>query len=92
MKRFKGDFVLVAAAYNAGPEAVSAWVGKNGHGKDRDIFVEAIPFTETRGYVKKVMRNYAEYKRIYTRTADSEVLPPDHPAAMTLTGEVKKTD
>ncbi len=32
---------------------------------DRDVFVESIPFSETRGYVKKVLRNYAEYKRIY---------------------------
>ncbi len=62
MKRFKGDPVLVAAAYNAGPEAVSRW---SMNGMDRDEFVESIPFQETRGYVKKVMQNYAEYKRIY---------------------------
>ncbi len=71
MKRFKGDTLLVAASYNAGPEAVISWISKNGYGKDRDVFVESIPFAETRGYVKKVLRNYAEYKRIYGRNARS---------------------
>jgi soluble lytic murein transglycosylase len=65
LKRFKGDVVLVSAAYNAGPEAVSGWVGKNGPAAEKDAFVERIPFMETRGYVKKVLRNYAEYRRIY---------------------------
>jgi soluble lytic murein transglycosylase len=71
MKRFKGDALFTAAAYNAGPEAVSAWLAKNGQGAERDEFVESIPFSETRGYVKKVMRNYAEYKRIYGRTVQN---------------------
>jgi soluble lytic murein transglycosylase len=66
----------VAAAYNAGPEAVSGWLGKNGNGKDRDVFVESIPYMETRGYVKKVLRNYAEYKRIYNKTMDNPLLSP----------------
>jgi hypothetical protein len=35
---------------------------------DRDVFVEAIPFSETRRYVKKVLRNYDEYRRIYAKT------------------------
>jgi soluble lytic murein transglycosylase len=74
MKRFKGDPLLVAAAYNAGPEAVTAWLAKNGYLGERDAFVETIPFAETRGYVKKVLRNYAEYKRIYTRPKDSAQL------------------
>jgi soluble lytic murein transglycosylase len=68
MKRFKGDPLLVAAAYNAGPEAAAGWVAKNGYNGERDVFVEMIPYAETRGYVKKVLRNYAEYKRIYGKT------------------------
>jgi soluble lytic murein transglycosylase len=70
MNRFKNDPLLVAAAYNAGPEAVQGWILKNGNVGERDLFVEMIPFSETRGYVKKVLRNYAEYKRIYTKTTD----------------------
>ncbi|HEY6012049.1 MAG TPA: tetratricopeptide repeat protein [Nitrospirota bacterium] len=71
MKRFKGDHLLVAAAYNAGPDAVAGWITRNGYGKDRDAFVESIPYKETRGYVKKVLRNYGEYRRIYGRNADA---------------------
>lgn len=76
MKKFKGDPLLVAAAYNAGPEAVSSWLSRNGSGLERDEFVESIPFSETRGYVKKVMRNYAEYRRIYGKTAPATMLAP----------------
>lgn len=69
MKRFKGDPILVAAAYNAGPEAVQAWISKNGYHGEGDVFVESIPYYETRGYVKKVLRNYAEYRRIYGKAS-----------------------
>ena len=83
MKRFKGDLLYVAAAYNAGPEAVASWLGQNSFGKERDVFVESIPFSETRGYVKKVFRNYAEYKRIYGRPnpapAPAPVVPDSAP-------------
>ena len=67
MKRFKNDPYLVSAAYNAGPEVVATWAGINGATADPVLFVETIPYRETRGYVKKVLRNYAEYKRIYGR-------------------------
>lgn len=77
MKRFKGDMIFAAAAYNAGPDAVASWLTKNGNSRDREAFVESIPYMETRGYVKKVLRNYAEYKRIYGgKTADITPLAP----------------
>jgi len=79
MKRFKGDLLFVAAAYNAGPDAVTTWLSKTGHGTERDEFVESIPFSETRGYVKKVLRNYAEYKRIYGKTSLTTSLVPASP-------------
>jgi soluble lytic murein transglycosylase len=64
MKRFQGDLYRVSAAYNAGPEAVASWSGP-GDAADPAAFVETIPYLETRGYVKKVLRNYAEYRRLY---------------------------
>jgi len=79
MKRFKSDPLFVAAAYNAGPDAVAAWLSRTGRGMERDEFVEAIPFSETRGYVKKVLRNYAEYKRIYGKTSQTTPLVPASP-------------
>lgn len=80
MKRFKSDLYLVSAAYNAGPEVVAAWVGAGRGAADRDLFVETIPYRETRGYVKKVLRNYAEYRRIYGRTDLSAPLSLSGPA------------
>ncbi len=65
MKRFDGVPYLVSAAYNAGPEAVASWLEKSGGKREADVFVETIPYAETRWYVKKVLRNYAEYRRIY---------------------------
>jgi soluble lytic murein transglycosylase len=79
MKRFKGDPLFVAAAYNAGPDAVNVWLNKTGSGTEWDEFVESIPFSETRGYVKKVLRNYAEYKRIYGNTNLTTSLLPATP-------------
>ncbi len=79
LRQFKGDLLLATAAYNAGPDAVIAWLGKYGYNGERDAFVEAIPFSETRAYVKKVLRNYNEYKRIYGKPADALVPAPQQP-------------
>lgn len=62
--RFRGEFALVAAAYNAGPEAVSGWMAIQGQ-RRLDVFVEQIPFRETRGYVKEVLANAAAYRSLF---------------------------
>lgn len=63
LQQFSGNIIHAVAAYNAGPQAVSAWVAKY---QDRppDEFVELIPFQETRYYVKRVLRSYREYQRL----------------------------
>ena len=89
MKRFNNDPLLVAAAYNAGPEAVVAWLAKYDYKKEHEVFVEEIPFAETRGYVKKVLRNYEEYKRLYGKSKVSAEKEQTHDldgAAMKHTG------
>jgi soluble lytic murein transglycosylase len=53
-----GSQVLAAAAYNAGPGRARRW--KADQPLEGAIYIETIPFTETRRYVKKVMAN-AEY-------------------------------
>ncbi len=83
MRRFRGDPLFVAAAYNAGPEAVTAWLSRKGRDSERDEFVESIPYSETRGYVKKVLRNYAEYKRIYGKTSQKMSPAPVGPESIT---------
>lgn len=58
-----GRIEYMAAAYNAGPGRVSQW--RNSLPLDIDEFVEEIPFRETRMYVQGVVRNTAQYRRLY---------------------------
>ncbi len=62
--KFSGSVPLVAAAYNAGPQPLHAWV-RNFGGLDMDKFIEHIPYIETRNYVKKVVRNQQIYDFLY---------------------------
>lgn len=53
-KRFDRNSAIAAAAYNAGPKRVSGWLEKQPF-EEADIWIETIPFSETRRYVKQVM-------------------------------------
>ena len=64
MEKFSGSIPLSAAAYNAGPHRVQAWLKSFGL-LDMDEFIEHIPFIETRNYVKKVSRNVQIYSMLY---------------------------
>lgn len=55
LRRFDENVVLAAAAYNAGPHRVQKWV--SGDVLPADLWVETIPFDETRDYVKGVLFN-----------------------------------
>jgi soluble lytic murein transglycosylase len=57
---FKGRPELAAAAYNAGPRALSGWLGSLSV-LPTDLFLASIPYEETRTYVYRVMGNYARY-------------------------------
>jgi soluble lytic murein transglycosylase len=56
----KGNQVLATASYNAGQSRVKRWVGK-GKTVSADIWIETIPYKETRNYVKSVLA----YQEIY---------------------------
>lgn len=58
----RADVVLVA--YNAGPTRASRW-RKFPEFKNKELFVERIPFGETRDYVKVVQLNAAIYRALY---------------------------
>ena len=60
---FDGNRIFALAAYNGGAGNVNKW-RKREH-EDLDYFVEYIPFSETRKYVKKVLRSYEIYKYLY---------------------------
>ena len=61
-----GNHTLAVAAYNAGEDAVRSWTAITPL-DDIDLFIESIPFAETKLYVKTVNRNRSEYRRIYER-------------------------
>jgi len=53
------------AAYNAGASPVRRWLERDG-ADDPDQFIELIPYPETRGYVRSVIRNRELYRILYT--------------------------
>ncbi len=61
LKQFDAKKELVLAAYNAGPHRAKRWRTLPGS-EEMDVFIENIEFEETRGYVRKVMKNYWAYK------------------------------
>jgi soluble lytic murein transglycosylase len=56
--RFEDNRVLATAAYNAGPTRVEAWLPESDN-LDPRIWIENIPFNETRGYVRRVLTDDA---------------------------------
>ncbi len=66
MQNFSNHPALAAAAYNAGPFSVDQWLLRLRE-LPFDVFVEEIPYQETRDYVKKVTANFAAYRLIYKR-------------------------
>jgi soluble lytic murein transglycosylase len=69
---YQNNSMLAIASYNAGPGNVSSWV-KRLSLNDPDQFVEAIPFDETRGYVKAVFGNYWNYHRLYDPSVSKQL-------------------
>ena len=68
-KKSKGNEVIATASYNAGYHKVKRWLPQEA--VDFDLWVEAIPYRETREYVKNV---YA-YRQVYaTRSGNKENL------------------
>lgn len=69
-----GQSPLIAAAYNGGPHRVKLWL-KNFRepdltNMDYDVFIEHIPFNETRTYVKRVLNYFLIYQKIYDDKLD----------------------
>lgn len=61
--KYRGQFLLIAAAYNANEKSIQTWLNTR-LGEDPLEFIEDIPFEETKGYVKLVLRNFIFYSRL----------------------------
>ena len=64
LDRYDGRLYLALAAYNAGPHRVDQWL-QDFPDAGEEEFIEMIPFTETRTYVKNILRNYFFYRYYY---------------------------
>ena len=65
LEKYSGKVYLALAAYNAGSHRVKEWLEEFGEFEEAE-FIEMIPFSETRNYVKNVIRNYYYYKYYYS--------------------------
>jgi soluble lytic murein transglycosylase len=63
-----GNYPLAVASYNAGSGNVRKWIAANGDPRNPGVdvirWIEDIPFTETRGYVQRVLENSVVYDRL----------------------------
>jgi soluble lytic murein transglycosylase len=80
MRKFNSNEMLVTGAYNAGPSSVKKWLDKL-PGDDATIWIELVPFYETRDYIPKVL----SYATIYdwrlqkpVQRISSRLRAPDH--------------
>src|SRR5215472_6610600 len=70
--QLNGNLFKLAAAYNAGPGALARWTGTKSNTLDDPLlFVESMPVSETRAYVKRMMTYHWMYRRRMGRDAKS---------------------
>ncbi|MDQ7038006.1 MAG: lytic transglycosylase domain-containing protein [Aquificota bacterium] len=60
---WEGDLIRALASYNAGPGAVSGWR----RFEDDFLYIELIPYRETRRYVKRVLWYYYVYREVLSK-------------------------
>lgn len=65
LDRFNNRKYLAIASYNAGPDAVAYWKNSMLKSYRMLLFIELIPISQTRNYVKKVLANYYVYNSLY---------------------------
>ncbi|MEO0967448.1 MAG: transglycosylase SLT domain-containing protein [Cyanobacteria bacterium J06639_18] len=91
--KYQGNSLLAIASYNAGPGNVNKWL-KTIPREDPDEFVEAIPFNETKNYVRQVLGNYWNYLRLYNPKMSKLVAKysEEHPKLPHQEGEEEKSN
>jgi soluble lytic murein transglycosylase len=77
LANWNGSVPLAVAAYNAGSGNVRKWIDRNGDPRgqvDMLKWIEAIPFTETRAYVQRVIENSVVYDSIRGGSAQQSAM------------------
>jgi soluble lytic murein transglycosylase len=75
LPQVKGNLVYLVAAYNAGPRNLKDWQGNIAYKNDPFLFIESLPYSETRGFIERVMTNYWIYgQRLSQETASLNAL------------------
>ena len=64
LQKYNGNYCLAIAAYNAGIGTVDKWI-QDGVIKEDGSDIENIPYKETNNYVRKIIRDYGIYERLY---------------------------
>lgn len=73
-KRYDKHLVLIAAAYNAGPKQLNYWLAHH-QPREIDLWVETLPWQETRNYLKNVIAFYTVYQyRMQLQTDYQQIL------------------
>src|SRR5262249_15744129 len=67
----KGNLMLLAAAYNSGPNNACRWMQTIRHKDDALLFMESIPTQETRVFVERVLTNFWSYRNRLGRNSPS---------------------
>jgi len=64
LQKFRRQIPIGAGSFNCGPRPVMKWLDRNGD-REIDEFVELVPYSQTREYMKKVTENFARYQYLY---------------------------
>lgn len=90
LNEMDGSWILATAAYNAGSPPVMQW-WSNYDTHSPVAFIERISFAETRNYVRAILRNYMNYRRIYgggKLDGESIVRLPERRPSSALTSQI----
>ncbi|MFH0900626.1 MAG: transglycosylase SLT domain-containing protein [Pseudomonadota bacterium] len=75
-RKFRRQVPIGAGSFNSGPRAVMGWLDEHGS-RPLDEFVERVPYTQTREYMKKVTAIYARYVYLYGGTDYQQTMAVD---------------
>jgi peptidoglycan lytic transglycosylase len=97
MARFPQNMLLGIPSYNAGPGRPMRWL-KDFPSVDFDVWVELIPFRETRMYTKRVLQSRGAYRFLYYADGSEgdplllpeQLLPVQSPTVPAIPGEVER--